>query len=58
MVFEMGLIIGVFVYAGNRLDEHYRMPTPWFTVGLALAGVGIALYTVLKQILRWQKRNA
>ena len=58
MVFEMAVIIGVFVYAGIQLDEHYHTATPWFTVGLSLAGVAVALYTVLKQILQWQKRQS
>ncbi len=58
MVFEMAVIIGVFVYGGSLLDKHYGTRTPWFTAGLGLAGVTIALYTVLKQIFRWQKRNA
>jgi ATP synthase protein I len=53
IAFQMLLIIGVFTWAGVWLDG--RAPagrTPWFTIGLSLSGLGLALYQVIRSLTR------
>ncbi|MBW6484025.1 MAG: AtpZ/AtpI family protein [Vicingaceae bacterium] len=47
---QMGVIIFLGAYSGKLLDEKYPLNKKWFTIGLTLLGVIIALYTVLKQV--------
>lgn len=49
---QMGVTIFIFSYGGKYLDEKYQFEKNWFTIGLTLLGVGIALYNVLKQVNR------
>lgn len=48
--FQMLAIIGLFTYAGHRIDESRQSGTPTFTALLALAGVCIAIYTVIRMV--------
>lgn len=50
MAFQMGIIILLGTLAGKKLDEHFASETPYFTVFLALASIGIALYLSLKDL--------
>lgn len=54
IIIEMILIIGGFVYAGIWLDEKKFIDFPIFTIVLSLAGVGIAMYLLIKQANRNQ----
>jgi len=47
----MGVIIGLSSWGGVKLDEHYQNKTPVFTIILSLAGIGIALYLVIKDLI-------
>ena len=51
MAFQMGVTIAVFAYIGQRLDAHFETETPFWTAGVALFGVVIALYFLLKDVL-------
>ncbi len=47
---QMGVTIFLGAYAGKQLDEHYPSDKKWFTIGLTLLAVAIALYNVLRQV--------
>lgn len=51
---QMGVIIGAGVWLGLKIDDAYSV-SPWGTVILSFISIGIALYTVFKQI---QKLNS
>ena len=53
----MGVTIFVAAYAGKKLDAAYPMEKKWWTIGLTLLGVAIALFNVLKQVNRINERN-
>lgn len=52
LAIQMGVIIAVFVFAGQWLDEKYTTETPWFTVFLSLAGVSISIYIAIKDLIK------
>ena len=52
LAIQMGLIIGLSSWGGSKLDEHYHNATPVFTIVLSLLGIGIAMYLVLKDLIR------
>lgn len=54
---EMGAIIGLFAYAGYRLDCHFHNQTPWWTTFLTLTGVLGALYRLIRQVNQWMKNQ-
>jgi F0F1-type ATP synthase assembly protein I len=55
LAIQMGVTIGLFAFAGYKLDQHFRSVTPYWTIGLALCGVGLSLYTVIKDFLKPSK---
>lgn len=48
MATQMAFIIGLFVFAGVKLDD-WLESSPLFALILSLLGVGIALYVFIKQ---------
>lgn len=52
MALQMGVVIGLSVWGGTRLDERSGNRTPVYTIVLSLAGIGAALYLVLKDFLK------
>ena len=57
MGFQMIVIIGIGVYAGIKLDEHYPNKYSLFTIICSLTSIGIALYLVIKQATDFSKKN-
>ena len=55
MAFQMAATIGLFAFAGYKLDEHFRLKPPYATIVLSLLGVGISLYTVIKDFIKPEK---
>ena len=49
MAIQMGVIILVGVFAGQKLDEHFQT-APYLTVALALLSIFAALYITLKDL--------
>ncbi|MDB5142881.1 MAG: AtpZ/AtpI family protein [Mucilaginibacter sp.] len=45
--FQMIAIIGVFTYAGYKIDESAHHQVKWVTAALSLTGVFISLYIVI-----------
>lgn len=52
---QMGVIIFVFAYAGQWLDEKYPNPENIYTKVITLVGVFIALYNVYRQVKGMEK---
>jgi uncharacterized membrane protein len=50
MAFQMVAIIGFFSFAGYKIDQAANHQTKWVTAVLALTGVFISLYLVIKSI--------
>ena len=50
MAFQMVGIIGVFAFAGYKIDESANHSTKWVTATLSLIGVFISLYLVIRSI--------
>ena len=55
--FQMIIIIGLGVYAGVQLDKNYPNKYSLFTIICSLAAIAIALYTVIKQVTDFSKKN-
>ena len=51
MAFQMAFIIGLGVFAGMKLDEHFGNDKPYLTAVCALLALPIAFYVSLKDIL-------
>ena len=56
LAIQMGLIIGLSAWAGDKLDKHYQNATPVFTIVLSLAGIGAAMYLIIKDLMRENKK--
>jgi len=54
---QMGTTIFLGAYCGKLLDEKYPMEKKWFTIGLTLFGVFLALYNVMRQLKRINEKN-
>lgn len=52
---QMGLIIGLSVWGGKKLDLHFQNHTPVYTIVLSLLGIGVALYLALKDFINPKK---
>ena len=52
LAFQMLFIIGLGAWAGVWLDARLGTRTPWFTIGLSLAGLALALYQVIRGLTR------
>ena len=55
MAFQMGVTIGIFAFGGYKLDQHFKFGGPYCTLVLSLIGVGIALYSVIKDFIKPDK---
>ena len=50
MGFQMIAIIGIFAFAGYKIDEAGHHTVKWATAALALIGVFISLYLVVRSV--------
>jgi F0F1-type ATP synthase assembly protein I len=50
LAFQMIAIIGVFAFAGYKIDEATGHTTKWVTAMLSLAGVFISLFIVIRSV--------
>lgn len=57
LAIQMGLIIGVSAWGGIKLDSYFNTQEPYFTIGLSLLGIGIALYLVIKDVINDSKKT-
>ncbi|MBA2612923.1 MAG: AtpZ/AtpI family protein [Bacteroidetes bacterium] len=52
---QMAAIIGISAWGGTKLDEYYKNQTAVFTIVLSLLGIAVALYIVLKGLIKPDK---
>ncbi|MBF9236095.1 AtpZ/AtpI family protein [Hymenobacter sp. BT683] len=52
IAFQMLGIIGGFTWLGMWLDERYQSKNPWFTVGLMLVGVFLAMFQIIRSLTK------
>lgn len=52
LAFQMGLIMFAGAFGGKKLDEVVQNTFPWFTLLGTLAGLGLSLYQVFRDLLR------
>jgi len=50
IAFQMIIIIGVFTFAGYKIDQYTHHSTFWVTAILSLFGVFASLYIVIKSL--------
>jgi F0F1-type ATP synthase assembly protein I len=50
MAFQMIAVIGVFTFAGYKIDQAGNHQTKWATAVLSLIGVFISLYIVIRSV--------
>ena len=49
---QMAIIIVVGALGGIQLDKHFQTSTPWFTGGLTIVAVIVAMYSAIKDLLK------
>ena len=52
LAFQMLAIIGGSTWLGTWLDARYQSRNPWFTIGLMLLGVLVALLQVIRSLTK------
>ncbi|ALW84279.1 hypothetical protein AUC43_03690 [Hymenobacter sedentarius] len=52
IAFTMLAIIGLSAWAGTWLDGHFHNTTPYYTVGLMVLGLFVALYQVIRSLTK------
>jgi hypothetical protein len=50
LAFQMIAIIGIFAFAGYKIDKASQHTTMWVTAALSLAGVFVSLYLVIRSV--------
>jgi ATP synthase protein I len=50
MVFQMLAVILLAAWAGSWLDDKYQTPKPYWTLGLAFAGVILSMVMVIRDV--------
>ncbi|WP_214071398.1 AtpZ/AtpI family protein [Mucilaginibacter sp. dw_454] len=50
VAFQMLIIIGIFTFAGYKIDQSAGHATKWVTALLSLIGVFIALFIVIRSL--------
>jgi hypothetical protein len=53
---QMVLIIGIFVFAGRKLDQHFQLEKPLWTLGLSVLGVLISLVFMMRAFSKSTKK--
>ena len=48
--FQMLVTILLGVWLGRYLDSYFQTEKPWFTLGLAMFSIGVALYALIKSL--------
>lgn len=55
LTIQMGVIIGLSAWGGQKLDNYFKNIQPVFTIILSLLGIAAALYLVLKDFIKQKK---
>lgn len=52
MAIQMGVTVMIGAFIGKKLDGHFQMEKPLFTILFALLAIIAALYLTLKDLIR------
>ena len=52
LAFQMLAIIGGSTWLGTWFDARFQSKNPWFTIGLMLLGVFVALWQVIRSLTK------
>lgn len=52
---QMAIIIGGGCYGGYKLDEYYKNTNSVFTIIFSLLSIGLAMYVVIKDVIKSSK---
>ncbi len=55
---QMGVIIGLSAWGGKKLDEQFNLNKPYLTIVCSLSGVGVALYLIIREVIKMGKKDA
>ncbi|RZK43665.1 MAG: AtpZ/AtpI family protein [Hymenobacter sp.] len=50
MGFQMIVILGIFSFAGYKIDQYLQHQVQWVTAIMALTGIFVSLYIVFKSL--------
>ena len=53
---ELGVSIAIGAFSGQYLDNYFETETPWFTMGLLLAGVVAGFLNLYRLVQRAKKK--
>jgi len=56
--FQMAITIGIGAWAGTYLDDKYQTEQPYYTIGIILFAIAIALYQVIKEVIDLSKDDS
>lgn len=54
MAVQMGVAIGLGVWAGMKLDAHFGLTSKAFTITFSLLAVGVSMFLLIKSVMRNQ----
>ena len=57
MAIQMGLTIALGALGGAKLDEKLNTESKIFTIVLSLLSIGVAMYLVIREVIKTQKDN-
>ena len=57
MAFQMGGIIGLGAWGGMKLDDKFETDSQIFTIVLSLLSIFIAMYLVIRDVIKMQNDN-
>lgn len=57
MAVQMGVIIALGAWGGSALDQKFNTSSRLFTIICSLLGIGIALYLVIREVIKMQKED-
>lgn len=49
---QMAVIIGVSAWGGRKLDEYLNLKKPYITIVCSLLGVALALYLIIREVIK------
>ena len=53
--FQMAITIGLGAWAGTYLDNKFQTEKPYYSIGIILIAIAIALYQVINEVMQMSK---
>ena len=55
--FQMAITIGLGAWLGTFLDNKYQTEKPYYSIGIILIAIAIALYQVINEVMQMSKND-